>query len=228
MSPTDAPQPDRSPADDSSAPARSTRIVGVLGGIASGKSALARLLAGPAGIVIDADRIARDVLEERAVVARLRELFGAAIVRDDGSVDRERLAARVFASPDERRELEALTHPRIRDRIRTTLEAALARGVPRVALDVPLLVENDAQHGLLARCDELWFVDASLESRDARAQASRGWKAGEVERRESAQAPLNAKRALAHVVITNEGTLADLERAVESALARRSAGEIRP
>lgn len=227
MPPIDFPQPARSPTEGGAARPRATRVFGILGGIASGKSALAKQLAGPEGVVIDADSLAREVLEQREVVEELRARFGASIVRDDGRVDRERLAALVFAAPDERRALEALTHPRIRDRIRTTLEAALARGIPRVALDVPLLVENDAQHGLLARCDELWFVDASLESRDARAQASRGWKAGEVERRERAQAPLNAKRALAHVVITNEGTLADLQQAVEAALARRSAGEIR-
>lgn len=207
------------PIDRANAP---THVIGVLGGIGSGKSAVARRIAGESGVLIDADAIAREVVEERAVRERLRDVFGDSVLRADGSLDRAALGERVFSDASARRELEALTHPRIRDRIRRALDDALARGVPRVALDVPLLVENDAQHGLLARCDELWFVDASLEARDARVRATRGWKAGEVERRERAQAPLAGKRARAHVVIPNEGTLAELERAVDLALARSS------
>ncbi|MBK7874583.1 MAG: dephospho-CoA kinase [Planctomycetes bacterium] len=199
-----------------------TRIVGVLGGIASGKSAVARRLAGPEGVVLDADREARAVLESDAVKEELVRAFGPAVLRPDGAPDRDALAARVFASPADRARLEALTHPRIRDRIRRALDDALARGVPRVVLDVPLLVENEAQHGLLSRCHELWFVDASQETRDARARTLRGWKAGEVERRERAQVPLSEKRVLADVVISNEGTLAELESAVERALAERA------
>lgn len=204
-------------------PAHTPRVYGVLGGIASGKSHVARLLAGTDGVLIDADRVAREVLASDEVRAELVRAFGPASLAADGSPDREWLAQRVFTSPDERARLEALTHPRIRDRIRTALESATARGVERIVLDVPLLVENEAQHGLLSRCDELWFVDAGLESRDARARATRGWKAGEVERRERTQRPLAEKRALAHVILTNEGSLAELETAVSRALAARAA-----
>lgn len=199
------------------------RVYGVLGGIASGKSQVARLLAGADGVLVDADAIARDVLASDEVRAELVRAFGPASVGAGGKPDREWLAQRVFASPAERARLEALTHPRIRDRIRTALEDAARRGVRRIVLDVPLLVENEAQHGLLSRCDELWFVDAGLESRDARARATRGWKAGEVERRERTQRPLAEKRALAHVILTNEGSLAELETAVSRALSERDA-----
>src|SRR5689334_7151760 len=201
-----------------------TRVLGVLGGIASGKSAVARMLAGPDGVLVDADEEARRVLEEPAVRAELRRAFGPETFLPDGSPDRAKLAARVFASRADRERLEALTHPRIRDRIRRAIESALERGVPRIVLDVPLLVENEAQHGLLARCHELWFVDARPELRDARARLARGWQAGEVERRERHQLPLAEKRALADVVITNEGTVAELEAAVRRTLAERGAG----
>jgi dephospho-CoA kinase len=198
-----------------------TRIVGVLGGIGSGKSTVARLLAADGGVRIDADREAHAVLALPEVRAELARLFGPEVLGPDGAVDRKALARRVFASEEDRKRLEALTHPRIRDRIRRALDAALARGVPRVVLDVPLLVENEAQHGLLSRCHELWFVDASLESRDARARRSRGWPAGEVERRERTQTPLSEKRTLADVVISNEGTPEELEETVRRALAER-------
>lgn len=199
-----------------------TRILGVLGGIASGKSAVARRLAGSDGIVLDADREARAVLAAMDVRDELVRMFGPEVLLPDGTPDRGALAARVFADSDARARLEALTHPRIRARMSAALEEALARGVARVVLDVPLLVENEAQHGLLARCHELWFVEASSAARDERARTTRGWKAGEVERRERTQLPLSEKRALADVVITNTGSLAELEAQVDRVLAERA------
>jgi dephospho-CoA kinase len=205
--------------DPASRPA--SRVVGVLGGIASGKSAVARLLAGEDGVVIDADRIARELLEEPAHVEELAARFGREVVRRDGRPDRDALAARVFSSPEERARLESWIHPLIRERIRATLEAAIARGAPRIVLDIPLLLENEAEHGLAAECDELVFVEADPALRDARAVAARGWRPGEVARREALQLPLDAKRARADHVIHNDGSLADLERAVREL--RRSA-----
>lgn len=199
-----------------------TRILGVLGGIASGKSAVARRLAREGGVVIDADQEARAVLDDDGVREQLARIFGGEVRLADGTIDRAFLAARVFSDATARARLEALTHPLVRARMRAALEEALARGVTRVVLDVPLLVENEAQHGLLARCHELWFVEASAEAREARARTARGWKPGEVERRERAQLPLSEKRALADVVITNSGSLADLEAEVDRVLAERA------
>jgi dephospho-CoA kinase len=189
-------------------------VIGVLGGIASGKSAVARLLAGPQGIVLDADQVAREVIELPEVVDRLVAAFGPRILRSDGRPDREELAARVFSKPADRKLLESWIHPLIRERLRASLEQAIARGVPRVVLDVPLLLENEAEHGLAAECDELVFVEADAARRDARAVAARGWQPGEVARREAAQHPLADKRARADHVIHNDGSLAELERAV--------------
>lgn len=199
-------------------PSTHSRVIGVLGGVASGKSAVARALAGPGGIVIDADRVAREVLDAPELRPALQAAFGPSVLRPDGHPDRDALAELVFRSPERRQQLEAFTHPLIRDRIRAQLDAARAHGVPRIVLDVPLLLEHEGQHGLVAECQTLVFVEADARLRDARAVASRGWKPGEVSRREATQMPLELKRARADHVIVNEGSLAELEEAARRVL----------
>ncbi len=196
-------------------PAAESFVVGLVGGIASGKSAVARMLAGKDGVVIDADRIAREILETPGVRFELLTAFGGRVFDLDGKPDRAVIARTVFANPGARAKLEGFTHPPIRARIRAELQAAREAGVPVVVLDVPLLLENDAAHGLLAECDATVFVDADDSLREARASASRGWRPGEVARREAAQMPLSAKKAHAGRVIENRGSLDELERSVE-------------
>lgn len=199
-------------------PAPRTAIFGVLGGIASGKSAVARLLAGPRGRVIDADALAREALASPSLSSRLSEHFGPACLGPDGQPDREALAHRVFSSEEDRRLLESWIHPLVRERILSGLAEARALGLERVALDVPLLLENDDHHHLVGLCDVLVFVDADDEQRDRRAVQTRGWSAGEVARREAAQMPLDRKRERADFVITNNATLEELEQAVDRIL----------
>jgi len=187
-------------------------VLGILGGIASGKSAVGRLLAGSDGVVIDADALAREVLESAEVRAAIRARFGSDVAPADAPIDRARLGALVFADPAARRDLENLTHPRVRARVRGLLDEARRAGVPRIVLDVPLLLENDAQHALVRECDVLVFVDADDRAREARARGSRGWSAGEVARREAAQMPLAEKRARADHVLVNRGSFDELER----------------
>ncbi len=199
-----------------------TLVLGVLGGIASGKSAVARLLAGPEGVVIAADELAREALDSPAVLERVRATFGAGAIGADGRADRAVLAKAVF-DPERgaalRAELESWTHPLVRDRIRERLSAARASRVPRIVLDVPLLLENDAQHGLARLCDVLVFVDVRDDERERRAQKERGWSRGEVARREAAQLPLLEKKKRAHHVIENDQGFAQLEQAVQRLLA---------
>jgi dephospho-CoA kinase len=211
--------------------APSSFVVGVFGGIASGKSAVARMLAGKDGVVIDADRIAREILETPGVRFELLTAFGGRVFDLDGKPDRGVIARTVFANPGARAKLEAFTHPPIRAKIRAELQAARKAGVPVIVLDVPLLLENDAGHGLLAECDETVFVDATDELREARASASRGWRPGEVARREAAQMPLSTKRARAGMVVENRGSLSELEASVEKLAAElgiRRAASARP
>lgn len=199
-------------------------MIGVLGGIASGKSEVARLLAEPEGRVLDADRMAHAALEEPELRAWLRERFGAEFASGQ-RVDRAALAARVFAEPSARAELEARVHPRVRAALRAAHEEARALGVPRVVLDVPLLLEHDAQHRLTALCDVLVFVEADAKVRDARAVARRGWVPGELARREALQLPLETKRARADFVVVNDGGLPELRAAVARVLAQIEARE---
>jgi dephospho-CoA kinase len=207
--------PDRAP--HAALPA--TVVLGVLGGIAAGKSAVARLLAGPDGLVLSADAAAHEALESPEVVALLVDAYGPGILDARGRPDRAALGRRVFAAPTERARLEGWIHPRVREKIRADLARARAAGVPRIVLDVPLLLENDEHHGLVRQCDHLVFVEVSAEERERRARALRGWETGEVTRREAAQLPLPEKKMRAHVVVRNEGSLADLARAVNNALA---------
>lgn len=189
-------------------------VIGLLGGIAAGKSTVAAAFARRGLHHVDADRHARAVVEDAAVLAQLHAGFGDGILRPDGGLDRAALAARVFQDPAAKRQLEAITHPPIRRAILADAERALAAG-ESVLLDVPLLLEN----GLIERCQATVFVDASEAVRRARA-ASRGWPEGELERRQATQAPLAEKRARADFVIDNDGPLAATERAVEAVLAQ--------
>lgn len=193
-------------------------VFGVLGGIASGKSAVARLLAGETGVVISADEYAREALDSATVQERLLATFGPRAVGADGRADREFLARRVFSDPRERELLEGWIHPVVRERISVALAEARRQAAPRVVLDVPLLLENDAEHGLLAQCDHLVFVAAPQTERDRRAVAHREWATGEVARREATQMPLDEKRRRADFVVRNDGSLSETAREVDRIL----------
>ena len=192
-------------------------VIGVLGGIASGKSQVARLLAGPRGVVLDADRLAHEALESEAVRAWLRATLGASLVGPQG-VDRRALAEHVFRQPALRRELEQRVHPAVRERLREGLAAGRREGRERIVLDVPLLLENDAQHQLTGECHVLVFVECDATVRAERAQRTRGWSGDELARREQAQLPLDVKRARADLVLDNSGDLAQLSERVADAL----------
>ncbi len=195
-------------------------MIGVLGGIASGKSCAAKALAGPSGVVLDADRMAREVLESEAVRAWLKQRFGASVILPSGAVDRPRLAQAVFSDPSALTELESRIHPIVRAQIVARLAAERANGTPRIVLDVPLLAEHAAQTGFLAECQLIVFVEAPAQLRQARAREHRNWTQGELAAREAQQLAVEAKRALAHYVIPNTGDLAALEHAVQDVLQR--------
>src|SRR5437867_4754241 len=178
-------------------------VIGLLGGIGSGKSAVAALFAEAGAEVVDADRLARDVLETPAKAAEVAARFGPAVSGLDGRIDRRALADLVFADPRALDQLNAIVHPPVRERIleRVRRHRAARAGAPPgggkppepvLVLDVPLLAESP----LRKECDLVVFIEASEEMRRARLEA-RGWAPGEMERREAHQAPLAEKRALA-------------------------------
>lgn len=185
-------------------------FVGLTGGIGSGKSSVAARLAELGAVVIDSDRLAREVVEPGTdghadVVAR----FGAGVLAADGAIDRAALAAKVFGDPDARKALEAIVHPRVRAR---TAELAMAAPPGSVVVnDVPLLVEA----GLAGAYQVVIVVLATEETRVARLAAGRGMSEAEAQARIAAQATDEQRRAVADVVIVNDGTREQLREQVD-------------
>jgi dephospho-CoA kinase len=172
-------------------------VIGLLGGIGAGKTTVAEMLEGLGATVVSADAIAHAVLERPQTRDRIVARWGDAVVGENGKIDRERLAERVFGEPQELAALEAITHPAIVAALRQQIDAARhSDETVAVVVDAPLLLEADLD-GL---CDVLVFVECPREARLARA-AARGWDAGELERREGHQQPLGLKRERADVII---------------------------
>lgn len=187
----------------------------VTGGVASGKSAVTGRFQAHGVRVIDADRIARAVLQPGApalpaVVAR----FGSGVVLQDGSLDRAAMRRRVFADDAERRALEAIVHPYVHDALR---EGAATAPGPYVILAIPLLAETDSDYGWV---DRVLCVDVEPATQITRLLARDGVDRALAERMVSAQATREARLAISDDVIVNEGTLADLDRAVATLHAR--------
>ena len=189
-------------------------MIGLTGGIGSGKSTVAARLAAKGAIVIDADRIARDVVEPGTeALAQLVERFGPGILAADGSLDRARLAELAFATADARKDLEAITHPAIATEFFARLAACDPDAI--VVHDVPLLAESKAKDPKrLPDYPGVIVVEAPLETRLARLEA-RGVPRADAERRIAQQASDEERRALATWVIDNAGDLAALDTQIE-------------
>lgn len=182
-----------------------TVLVGLTGGIGAGKSTVARLLAARGALILDADVAAREVVAPgsdglAAVIAE----FGDAVVGPDGALDRAALAAVVFADPDRRGALNAITHPRVRAWMAERVVAAPEGSV--VVQDIPLLVES----GLAGLFELVVVVDAADPIRVARLVRDRGMTEQEASARIAAQAPRGQRLAAADVVIDNDGTPEEL------------------
>ncbi|WP_367135929.1 MULTISPECIES: dephospho-CoA kinase [Streptomyces] len=183
--------------------------VGLTGGIGAGKSEVSRLLASYGAVIVDSDRIAREVVEPgtpglAAVVAE----FGDAVLTPEGALDRPRLGAVVFADPDRLAALNAIVHPLVRARS-AELEAAAAPDAV-VVHDVPLLAEN----GLAPLYDLVVVVDAGTGTRLDRLVRLRGMTPDEARARMAAQATREARLAVADIVIDNDGPVEALEQQV--------------
>jgi len=183
--------------------------VGLTGGVGSGKTTVARLLAEHGAVIIDADAIARQVVEPGtpgfdAVVAA----FGDSVVDSDGRLDRPALAAIVFGDDAQRARLNAIVHPLVGQRARELAAAAPPDAV--VVHDIPLLVENE----LAAGFDFVVVVEAERDLRLARL-AERGMAREDAQERIAAQATDEQRRAVADTVIENSGSLTDLKDRVD-------------
>ncbi|MEV5605891.1 dephospho-CoA kinase [Streptomyces sp. NPDC052299] len=195
--------------------------VGLTGGIGAGKSEVSRLLVGHGAVLIDSDRIAREVVEPGTPgLAAVVEEFGPGILSPDGTLDRPALGAIVFADPDRLAALNAIVHPLVRDR---SAELEKAAGPDSVVVhDVPLLTEN----GLAPLYDLVVVVDAAPETQLDRLVRLRGMTEEDARARMAAQATREQRRAVADVVIDNDGPVEELTarvREVWAELARRAA-----
>lgn len=185
--------------------------MGLTGGIGSGKSTVARLLAEHGAIVIDADAIAREVVEPgQPALAEIAERFGPGILDDRGSLDRGALAAIVFHDTAALADLNAITHPRIAERTAELIAAAPEDAV--VVYDMPLLVEN----GLAEGWDTVVVVIADRQVRIERLR-ERGLDDDDIEARMSRQASDEERRAVADIIIDNSGSMEELRSQVDDA-----------
>jgi dephospho-CoA kinase len=190
-------------------------LVGLTGGIGSGKSTVARRFAEHGVPVIDADAVARELVEPgEETLGDLVERFGPGILLDDGRLDRAGLAAIVFHDADARADLDRLTHPRIAARIAervATLGAAGADAPPLVLVDHPLLLET----GQAGRFDAVVVVLVDEEERVRRLVRERGMDEADVRARIAAQTDDDRRRRDATHVVVNDGTVEDLNRQVD-------------
>jgi dephospho-CoA kinase len=197
-----------------------TRVVGLTGGIGTGKSVVSAMFAELGASVIDSDAIVHAL--QGPGMPLLREIaaeFGEELIRPDGSLDRAALGARIFPDEAARKRLNAIVHPPVgRESVRQ-LQEALAKGVPLVVLDIPLLFETRA-HGTASKAnlglETIVVVWAPRELQIERQLSRNGYGRAEAERRVDAQIPIDEKRAQAHHVIDNSGSLEDTRRQVEA------------
>jgi len=188
------------------------RVLGLTGGIGSGKSMVAQMFARLGAVVIDADLLAREVVEPgQPALEEIAATFGPDVLLPDGRLDRAKLADIIFADPVERAKLDAITHPRIRARMDEEIKAR--RSGPGVLIvDIPLLYENDRSYSV-ERVIVVW-VDPQTQLRRIRQRDGLSTEA--AGQRIAAQMPLEAKRARADHVIDNSGTREDTRRQVEA------------
>jgi len=208
------------------APARGFLLVGLTGGIATGKSTVSEILARLGAVLVDADQLAREVVApgEPALAEVVRE-FGD-VLRPDGTLDRKKLAAIVFAEPSRRKRLEAILHPAIRERFDARLDALTREGFEGIVVfDAPVMIESGGYKNM----DRLIVVVTDEATQRARLVA-RDADAADGERRIASQMPLAEKAKLADYVIDNTGDRAATEartREVHAALVRDLAARAR-
>jgi dephospho-CoA kinase len=183
-------------------------IIGITGGIGSGKSTVAKMFGELGCLVIDADEQVREAYQDPAIIQQLREWWGDEVVSRPGEVvggaaggvDRRKIAEIIFSDPGQRERLEGLLHPRVAElRQQRMVEAAGNPQILAFIWDTPLLFEA----GLGSGCDAIVFVESPFSQRLERVQQSRQWDEAELRRREKSQWPLDKKREISDYIIDN-------------------------
>ncbi|MDK6493642.1 MULTISPECIES: dephospho-CoA kinase [Corynebacterium] len=186
--------------------------VGLTGGIGSGKSTVARMLADEGFPVVDADQIAREIMEPGSpVLAQVAEVFGEDLIDDTGALNRAELAKRAFSSTEQTEKLNALTHPAIRAESNRRFDEAEKAGARAVIYDMPLLVDLGLHHDM----DMTVVVDVDVDERVRRLVDKRGLTEADARARIAQQVDDDTRRAAADIVVDNNGPLEALAAQVE-------------
>lgn len=195
-------------------------MIGLTGGIASGKSTAAQRLVEHGAVLIDADAVVRELQAPGgAAIAPMLEAFGPEILQADGSLDRPALGRHVFADPQARQRLNAIIHPLVRERSEQLVEQARAQRGPEAVIvrDIPLLVET----GQAGQMDLVLVIEAPRAQRIRRMVQDRGMSAEDAAARIDAQASDEQRRAVADDVLVNDGTREQLLAQVDAWWSRR-------
>jgi dephospho-CoA kinase len=187
-------------------------LIGLTGGIGSGKTAVSDLLGQLGAGVVDTDLIAHQITAPNGVaISAIAKQFGADFINADGALARSKMRALVFAKPEARKALEAITHPLIRQETIKQAQQLFAKGVPYLVFVVPLLIESGSWQGLI---DSLVVVDCPEEDQISRVMQRSNLTRAEVERIIEAQASRQDRLASADIVIENQDNLAKLDAKV--------------
>lgn len=192
------------------------KVLGLTGGVGMGKSTAASFLLQNGVRVVDTDDLARELAQpgQEALAEIVRE-FGAGVVQPDGSLNREELARIVFSHTPHREKLEAILHPRIRERWRAQIEAWRREQVEIGCVVIPLLFETQAE----SYFDKIICVACSSGQQQARLR-QRGWTPEQIKRRQSAQMSIDKKMAQSHYVIWSEGEIEVTQEQLRRVLGR--------
>jgi dephospho-CoA kinase len=195
------------------------KLFGLTGGVGMGKSTAERLLRERGVPVVDTDGLARQVVEPgQPALDEIQRAFGPEVIASDGRLLREEMARRVFADPGARQQLEAITHPRIRELWRTQAAAWRAEGKPLAVVAIPLLFEVGAEQEF----DAVLCVACTAQTQRQRLR-ERGWSTEQIKQRVAAQWPIEKKMERADYVVWNEGGLDVLAAQLEKLLQRPAA-----
>jgi dephospho-CoA kinase len=186
-------------------------VIGILGGMYSGKSTVAAELAKLGCAVIDADSISHQLLEEKDVLKKIVHVFGKEILDDKGKIDRSELANRVFGDPAKLETLTGILHPLIMARVEQLMAQCNTQPAVRaIALDIPLLLEV----GWEKRCDHVIFVDCAPPLRLERAKKTGVFDADQLKIRENLQISLDKKKRIADNIVDNNSDLSGLSKQI--------------
>jgi len=192
-------------------------LVGLTGGIATGKSTVSEILRRLGGVILDADLIAREVVEPgEPALAQIAAEFGREVIQADGTLDRKKLGAVIFGNPERRKRLEQLTHPAIRDRFQRRLAELETQGFDGIVFwDAPVMIESGGYKDM----EKLVVVATDEATQSARLRGRDGIDGAEAERRIGSQMPVAEKAKLADYVIDNAGDRAATEAQVREVYA---------